>query len=181
MMTKTTVVSLFALSLLVLTGVGYAAFTSTITVTGTASAGTLALSFTTPATTGTSTPTGAGSCYFSGTGSTTTLTVTNLAPSDTCYATITVYIGGTLPATSLATTITGAVPPLCWGSTPANCFVVTDTLGLNSGTGTDGAWSGTLASGTSFVYGVTVGLSAFSTTQSLSGSFTIYLTGSVGT
>ena len=181
MMTKTTVVSLFALSLLALTGVGYAAFTSSITVNGTASAGTLSIAFTTPANTagyGTSTPSGVGSCSFSGTGASTTLTVSNMDPGDTCTADITVANTGSLPTSSEATSLSGA-PEACvpTSTSPYNCFTISDNLGLNSYTGASGS-GGAVASGGSFTYTVSVALPSTATTQGLSGSFTITLTAS---
>ena len=178
MMTKTTVVSLFALSLLALSGIGYAAFTSTIYVSGSASAGTLILNFANPATPGTSTPTGVGTCAFSGTGGSTTFTVSNLAPGDSCEAYITITNSGTLPTSSESTSLSG-LTNICWGSEPVNCFVVEDTLGLNSATTATGS-GGPVGVGGSFSYGVLVALSPGSTTQSESGSFTISVTGSVG-
>ena len=173
MMTKTTVVSLFAISLLALTGVGFAAFTSSIYVYGTAGAGTLAVQFNNPATPGTSTPSGAGTCGFSGTGGSTSFTASNLAPGDICTATITVYNTGSLPTTSETTSLSAPVN-VCNG---ANCFYVSDSLGLQSWTATNG-FGGPVGIGGSFVYSVSVQLDPGSTVQSESGSFTITLTAS---
>jgi len=182
MMTKTTVVSLFALSLLALTGIGYAAFTSNITITGTASAGTLQVQFASPVTSSgspaTSTPSGVGSCYFTGLGSSTTLTVTNMDPGDSCTAYVTVANTGTLPTSSETTSLSGATNVCVPTSTaPYNCFTVTDSLGLNSYTAANGA-GGPVASGSSFGYTVTVQLPSTATAQGLGGSFTITLTAS---
>ena len=175
MMTKTTVVSLFAISLLALTGVGFATFTSSIYVNGSASAGTLVLGFTTPATPGATS--NGGSCTFSGTGGSTTLTVSNLAPGDICTATITVANSGSLPSASETTSLSG-LTNVCT-SPGTNCFYVYDNLGLQSWTGANGA-GGTVPVSGSFVYSVSVQLAPGSTVQSESGSFTITLMGSIG-
>lgn len=176
MMTKTTVVSLFAISLLALTGVGFAAFTSSIYVYGSASAGTLAIEFANPATPGTSTPTGDGSCSFSGTGGSTTLTVSNMVPGDTCTATITIYNDGTVPTGSETTSITGG--PYCNTPGQLDCFYVIDSLGLNSevGSGTGGA----IGVGGTYGYSVTVGFPGGSTNPATSASFTLAVTASAG-
>jgi hypothetical protein len=175
MMTKTTIASLFALSLLTLSGVGYATFTSSITVTGAASAGSLVLGFANPATSGTTA--NGGSCSFSGTGASTSLTISNLAPGDICTATITVSNSGSLPSSSETTALSG-LTNVCTSVT-YNCFYVYDNLGLQSWTNTNGA-GGPIGAGGSFVYVVNVQLAPGSTQQSESGSFTITLTGSVG-
>jgi hypothetical protein len=159
-------------------GLGYAAFTSTITVNGSAQAGTLTLGFNVPVTTGTTNPTAAGTCYFSGTGGSTTLTVTNMAPGDTCTATITVQNSGTLPTSSETTTASGSY--LCAGAIVTDCYVITDNLGLNSYFGTPGSGGALAANTGSFVYSATVTLPAGSTTQSSASSFTISITGTVG-
>jgi hypothetical protein len=180
MITKTMIVSLFALSLLALTGIGYATFTSTIYVNGTATAGTLNIAFAASPylATGTTSPVGAGTCSFSGTGSSTTLTVTNMAPGDTCTATITVANTGSLPTASETTSIT-AGSYLCSGVLYPNCFIVYDNLGLNSFTGATGS-GGPVASGGNFAYNVEVAYVSASTSQGLTGTFTIAVTGSVG-
>lgn len=172
--------TVLAISVLALAGgLGYATFTSTVTVAGSAQAGTLALGFAGSPylSSGTTSPTGAGTCYFSGTGGSTTLTVTNMAPGDTCSATITLENSGSLPTASETTTISGT--QLCTGSFNYNCFVVTDSLGLNSYYATNGA-GGPIASGGTYGYSVTVTLASGSTQQSESGTFTISVTGSVG-
>lgn len=178
MYTKTTLVSLLAISLLAFAGLGYSAFTSSINATGSATAGTLVLGFATPATGGTNTPTGSGGCAFSGTGSSTTLSVTNMAPGDSCTATITVTNSGSLPSSSETTSVSGG-SYLCSPTQTYNCFNVKDNLGLNLEAPSNGA-GGAIAAGSSFVYSVTVTLGAGSTQQSASGSFTITLTGTVG-
>ena len=175
-MTKTTVVSLFALTLLAMSGIGYAAFTYSITVTGTASAGTLAIEFTTPANSGTSTPSADGSCSFSGTGSSTTLTVTNMVPGDTCTASITIYNSGTVPTSSETTSISGG--PYCNTPGQLNCFYVTDSLGLNSEVGPGSG--GVIGVGGTYLYSVTVGFPTGSTTPGTTASFTITVTASAG-
>jgi len=177
MMTKTTIVSLFAISLLALTGVGFAAFTSQITVTGTASAGTLAIEFNVPTTPGTSTPSGDGSCSYSGTGASTTLTVTNMVPGDTCTAYITIQNVGTVPTSSETTAITGG--PYCNFVGQTNCFAVLDSLGLNSETGATGAY-GSIGVGGTLTYSVSVIFPSGSTSQSTTASFTITVTASAG-
>jgi len=180
LMTKTTIVSLFALSLLALTGVGYAAFTYPITVTGTASAGTLSIAFANPANTagyGTSTPSTAGACSFSGTGSSTTLTVSNMVPGDTCTADITISNTGTVPTSSETTAVSGG--PYCNSIGQLNCFYITDNLGLNSETGATGS-GGSVGVGGSFTYTVTVGFPSLSTLQSTTAAFTITVTASAG-
>jgi len=176
LMTRTTIVSLFALSLLALTGIGYAAFTYPITVTGTASAGTLSIEFTTPAYSAISTPTGDGSCYFSGTGASTTLTVTNMVPGDTCTAQITIYNSGTVPTSSETTSISGG--PYCNTPGQLNCFYVTDSLGLSSEVGPGSG--GVIGVGGTYLYSVTVGFPSTSTIPSTTASFTITITASAG-
>jgi len=175
MMTKTTVVSLFAISLLALTGVGFAAFTYSINVVGSASAGTLVIGFANPATPGTTS--NGGACSFSGTGDSTVLTVSNLAPGDVCTATITVANTGTLPTASETTSLSAPVN-VCT-SPGTNCFYVYDNLGLQSWTGANGAGGAVPVSGT-FGYSVSVELAPGSTVQSEGGSFTITVTGSIG-
>jgi len=177
MMTKTTVVSLFAISLLALTGIGYAAFTYSITVTGTASAGTLAIEFNVPANPGVSTPSGDGACSFSGTGTSTTLTVTNMVPGDTCTAQITIQNIGTVPTSTETTAISGG--PYCNSPGQLNCFAVTDSLGLNSETGATGS-GGSIGVGGTYLYSVNVIFPTGSTSQSTTASFTITVTASAG-
>ena len=176
-MTKTTIMSLFALSLLALSGIGYAAFTYSITVTGSASAGTLAIGFTTPANSGTSTPSGDGSCSFSGTGGSTTLTVTNMVPGDTCTAQITIQNTGTVPTSSETTSISGG--PYCNTVGQLNCFAVTDGLGLDSESGATGS-GGSIGVGGTYLYSVNVIFPTGSTDQGTTASFTITVTASAG-
>jgi len=184
MMTKTTVVSLFALSLLALTGIGYATFTSAVTINGTASAGNLNLQFYS-FTNGVSSS-GYGSCDWSAnTGTTVTLTVSNLAPGDSCTAYSNIYDTGSLPTTSMSATIGGPWSNICLSGSQLNCFAVYDTYGINTPAGTlTSSTSGSpliQAGGASSVaYNVEVVYVSGSTTQSLSGSFTITITGSVG-
>jgi hypothetical protein len=101
-MTKTTVVSLFAITLLALTGIGYAAFTSTATANINASAGTLNLYFSYgTVTTYTSV---AGTCTAYASGGQLYVSYTNAAPGDTCSFYGTIANAGSLPATSVSLT-----------------------------------------------------------------------------
>jgi len=187
MITKTMMVSLFALSLLALSGVGFAVYSASVTINGTASGGTLVLGTSSWAS-GTTTPTGAGSCawsdYVAGSPATITLTVTNMAPGDSCTASLHIDNLGTLPMTSESTTFAGVTGYFCTsGGYTTNCFFVTDSLGLQSYVGSNGANGLTVSPGGSYPggYWVTVTYASGSTVQSESASFTITFTGSVGT
>ena len=187
MMTKTTIVSLFALSLIALTGIGYATFTSTATINGNASAGTLTLAMSN-FNGGTSTPSGAGSCgwssYLAGPPASVTLTVSNMAPGDSCSAWLTINNVGSLPMTSESSTFAATTGFFCVnGVLTTNCFYVTDSLStpLNSFYGQSGSQASTVASGGTFSpYVVTVYYASGSTLQGQSATFTVTFTGSVG-
>ena len=100
MITKTMMVSLFALSLLALTGIGYAAFTSTVTANITATGGTLTLEWNTPAVDVSSAS--YANCGYTYGVSTTTFTVSAIAPGDAgCWYDLSVYNAGNVPATTL--------------------------------------------------------------------------------
>lgn len=184
MFTKTTIISLLAIAVLALGGIGYSAFTSSVTVTGSASAGSLSLYFYTDSSTS-----GANAvCTWSGsTGSggdnTLTLTVTNLSPGD--YCTATAYIGdtGTLPATSETTNIAGSGGTFCSTGTTTNCIDVTDSFGVNCLTSSYSATGSTpipANNAGSIPDTLTVYLPSGSTLQSTAGTFTYTITGSVG-
>jgi hypothetical protein len=101
-MRKTVVISLFAISLLVLTGIGYAQFTSTAYVNGTASAGTLDLFFSSGVTNGVTSV--AGTCTVGTSGGQLDISFTNVAPGDICNFIGTIENSGSLPATSVSLT-----------------------------------------------------------------------------
>ena len=148
MMTKTTVVSLFALSLLVLGGVGYAAFTSSVTGTAYFTAGTLTLGVLGPAYGTSNTPAGgdavAPTCTFTPSsdsgppGSATfTLTASNLYPGDNgCDFAVAIYNSGSLPATSF--TVSYLINPggtdTCRNIATSGCYFLNDFLGSTPAT-----------------------------------------------
>jgi hypothetical protein len=186
-MTKTTVVSLFALSLIALTGIGYATFTSTATIYGNANAGNLVLAMSN-FNNGVSTPSGYGSCdwqsYVAGPPAYVTLTVSNMAPGDSCSAWLTINNVGSLPMTSESSTFAAGSGYWCTsGGYTTNCFYVTDSLStpLESYFGQSGSQASTVAPGNTFSpYYVTVYYASGSTTQNAAATFTITFTGSVG-
>lgn len=190
MFTKTTLVSLLAISLIGLTGLGYATFTATVNTSANASAGTLYLG-TSGWTGGTTTPIGAGTCSWSNSqnGSptspaTVTLTVTNMAPGDSCTASLTIDNLGSLPMTSESSSFSAGGGYFCTnGGYQTNCFYAVDSLAnpLNSYWGTSGSQSSTVAAGGVFTpYSITVYYASGSTDQGESASFTLSFTGSVG-
>jgi hypothetical protein len=134
MMTKTMVVSLFALSLLALTGIGYAAFTSSIIMNGSGNAGTLSIvwgnSVSTAAYDESGNAISYATCTYSGAGTTTlTLSANNLGPGDYCIFRTTITNTGTIPGTMTITNwggITGYDP--CQAAYPNMCFYQDDTF-----------------------------------------------------
>ena len=183
-------VSLFAISLLALTGIGYATFTSAVTINGTASAGNINLYYYSFSGAASSSPSGYGTCSWSGnTGTSVSLSYSNMVPGDSCAQTVNVEDTGTLPILSLKSTISGS-PPFCQPASTTNCITVTDTLGLNTYTSTPATASTGSTTGAplipasgagSYAYTVTIAYPSGSTSQSFSGTFTITLTGSIGT
>ena len=120
-MTKTTVVSLFALSLLALTGIGYAVFTSSVTASITATGGTLNLEWN-----GIAVDPGSASyasCGYTYGLTTSTFTVGAIAPGDAgCWYDVTLYNAGNLPATSIAVGGGGAFGGSDPGDSGYACF-----------------------------------------------------------
>lgn len=167
MITKTTVVALFALSLLAFTGIGYAAFTTTTSINVTATAGTVgpldwSAGAAAPSTSyGVCTVGGGG-----GGGAPMTITMSALAPGDSCTVTATLTNTGNIPA-SLSDALTSCND---YGSGLCSYLGYTDNLAggyLSAG----GSWTGfsatiTLSSGTPTGY------------QGYSAVFTITVTGS---
>jgi len=119
-MTKTTVVSLLAISLLALTGVGYAAFTSTVNASITANAGNLNLVWYSAV------PDGSNAGYLScvpsySSPNTEVFTTSHMAPGDGgCLFDVSIQNIGDVPANSIT-------PSVASGTTfgPYGCFTVT--------------------------------------------------------
>ena len=195
MLSKATILSLVAVSLAVLGGVGYATFTSTVNLTATATAGTLHIVIDSAnanvATAGDSIT----SCSVTiPAGSTTKATITagNLFPGDTgCTYTIVLKNTGSLPATSftvtynnLDTTCSGT--PFPGSGAFSVCFRYSDTLG-----GVDTHFpcatptcpvAVTLQPGATITYQSTISMHSLlgNNVQGLSDSMSVDITGSIG-
>ena len=120
MMTKTTVVSLFALSLLALSGIGYAAFTSTVNASITATAGNVNLIWYNAVADG-SNPYYASCVPSSYSSNTEVFTVSAIAPGDGgCLFDVQIQNTGNVPVNSIT-------PSAASGTTfgPYACFTVT--------------------------------------------------------
>lgn len=180
MINRTMMYAIIGISLFAVSGIAYAAFTSSIYINGNASAGTMTLQWN-----GSGFTNGAGTystCdWSSNTGTSVTLTVSNLSPGDSCTAYAYVTDTGSLPATSASSSLSSPTN-VCNYIGATNCFYVYDSMGLNSETGSSGSASGNplIAPSGNYGYSITVALPSGSTIQSLSGSFTITITGSVG-
>ena len=125
-------VSLFALSLLAVTGIGYAAFTATATATVNATAGNLSLQWTANSVDVGSD--GYATCAPSGGGSAITETVSTIYPnSNGCIFNVTIQNNGNVPANTITVS-----PPAGTVFGAYNCFAVTY-----------GGFPGTLAPGAS--------------------------------
>ena len=168
MINRSVALSLLAMSLLISTGVGYAAFTSAVTGTVALGAGTLTLEFT-------SLSISSGPSYAHITGITPSLPATGtvsfdvgpVAPGDTIVISYTVENTGTLPATSIVPTGFSMVSQSC-----DNVFFLSSA----------GLTPGTLAAGDSFssTIGVTLNAATPSNDQGCTAIFSFTLTGSIG-
>jgi hypothetical protein len=162
MMTKTVAISLFAASLLVLGGIGYAAFTSTSTINVTANAGTFSLGwwgmgvYATTSTYDTCTPSVSGSVL--------TVTVGNMAPGDECIITGYVTDTGTLPGT-----VAAGVPGPCNDGGSGMCGYV--------GYYDNGGWTVTPLAGGAYTGTFTFSGSAPDSLQGAWATFTVTLAG----
>lgn len=142
-MTKTMVVSLFALSLIAFTGIGYATFTAAATVTGTAYAGTVSIEVTNIS---------GVTCYYnpnvysiSGLGTSAASFATYYyAPGDYCTATVTLQNNGNIAELVTAssgvvggyftTSDTGPTPSvIAPGGTATDTITITLPSGLGNG------------------------------------------------
>jgi hypothetical protein len=163
-------------------GIGFASYTSSITVNGAASSGTLALAFDYGSGTGGTYAV----CAITGlNGANAYITASDLSPGDHCSLTLGIINNGTLPATS-ETSVFGYVSgSYCNSPSATNCVSVSDNLApisLSTTAGTSGSSSQTIAAGGGLFpgnYVVTISEPSGST-QSVSLSFTITFTGSVG-
>ncbi|MGI0128730.1 MAG: hypothetical protein ACREEC_01010 [Thermoplasmata archaeon] len=164
-------------------GIGFAAYTSSATVYGSASSGNLALAFDYGNPTG---GTYANCAVFDLIGNTVHISATDLSPGDSCSVTLGVINNGSLPATSEATSFGFTSGSVCNSLGQMNCIQVTDNLGvqgLNTETGLGGIDNKGIAGGGGLYpgnYKVTVTEPSGSTDQSLTLSYTITFTGSVG-
>lgn len=97
MFTKTTIISLLAISLLAIGGIGYSAFTASVTVSANASAGTFGFSVGgAPSVSFSGTD---GTCVFTGSGTTISAAATNWNDGTTCTISGNIYNTGSLPGT----------------------------------------------------------------------------------
>jgi hypothetical protein len=167
-------------------GIGFATLSSSATINGSGSTGSITLAFESFANGNGAYSTCDWSGYSAGPPASVTLTVNNLAPGDSCSASLYIEDTGTLPVNTLATQITGTGGNYCTspsGGGSYNCVQVTDSLGANLEYGGAASVSGSpviSASGGAVYYYVTVSVPS-GTTQSPSATFTITATGSVGT
>ncbi len=193
MLTRATILSLVAVSLAAIGGVGYATFTSTVNVSATATAGTLALVLSSPtaATVTAGDTITACSASLDATGRL-VISASNLFPGDAgCTFSVAITNTGSLPATAfvvdyanVATTCSGTLFP---GSGAFSaCFSYSDTLG---GTSTGFPFCSphcpvavSLQPGASFTYSSTIAMRSGvgNAAQGLSDSALISITGSIG-
>lgn len=183
-MAKRLILGLVAMiAVLVVGGVGFATYTSSVTVYGAGSSGNVHLAFDYSGVTG---GTYAVCAVTHLSGATVHVTATDLSPGDSCHATLGVINNGTLPATSEATVFNYVSGTVCTSLTQVDCINVQDNLGvhqLNTAAGTSGSGVTTIAAGGGLFpgnYVLTISEPTGSTSQSLSLSFTVTFTGSVG-
>jgi len=145
MITKTMVISLFALSLLAVTGIGYAAFTSSAYITGNATAGTIGpLSWNLGATACTSSYNTAS--FAGSSGNSLVISAGNLGPGDYCTFQVSLSNAGSLPGTlsfpgASCSPITGGAVCADFGYSDGS---FPSTIGASA---TTGAWTITIALG----------------------------------
>jgi hypothetical protein len=159
-------------------GMAFATFSSSVTINGSATAGTLTLNFD-GSYSSSSTPSGA-VCTISETPTVATITATTLQPGQYCTFNLEVKDVGTLPATSEKSAITPLSGSECTSGGQIDCIWVQDGIGLNTETGAGGSDSTNIAAGGTYAYTMYTTLPAGSTIQTTTFSFSVSLTGFVG-